>query len=78
MYSRIFFGLLCVGMLNISTLNAQEEADSLKYWKTGGDVSLTFSQVSLNNWAAGGRNSVSGNFLFNTIANYAKKQECVG
>lgn len=72
MYSRIFFGLLCVGMLKISTLNAQEEADSLKYWKTGGDVSLTFSQVSLNNWAAGGRNSVSGNFLFNTIANYAK------
>lgn len=74
MYSRIFFGLLCVGMLNISTLNAQEEADSLKYWKTGGDVSLTFSQVSLNNWAAGGRNSVSGNFLFNTIANYAKNK----
>jgi hypothetical protein len=28
----------------------------------------------LNNWAAGGQNSVSGNFLLNVFANYARNQ----
>ena len=53
---------------------AQEPVDSLKNWKTGGDVAVTFSQVSLNNWAAGGQNSVSGNLLLNVFANYARNQ----
>jgi hypothetical protein len=53
---------------------AQEPADSLKYWEKGGDVAVTFSQVSLNNWAAGGQNSISGNFLLNVFANYARDQ----
>jgi len=48
------------------------EGDSIKNWKKGGDFSFTFSQVSLNNWSAGGQNSVSGNIQLNTFANYAK------
>lgn len=53
---------------------AQETADSLKLWKKGGDFSFTFSQVSLNNWSAGGKNSMAGTFLFNTYANYKKNK----
>ena len=39
-------------------------------WKTGARTNLRFSQVSLTNWAAGGENSVSGNFSGNIFANY--------
>ncbi len=39
------------------------------YWKTSGQASLNFSQVSLSNWASGGNSSVSGigNFDFNAV-----------
>lgn len=40
-------------------------------WKSGGFVTLNFSQVSLNNWAAGGENSISGVGLVNLFINYA-------
>jgi len=33
---------------------------------------VTFSQVSFSNWAAGGKNSISGVSLLNYSANYAK------
>jgi hypothetical protein len=49
---------------------AQQEADTTKNWSTGGLFSVTFSQVSLTNWSAGGANSVSGNGLVNLFANY--------
>lgn len=39
-------------------------------WKTGARTNLSFSQVSLTNWAAGGENSISGNFIGNIFANY--------
>ncbi|MEQ8713125.1 MAG: DUF3078 domain-containing protein [Cyclobacteriaceae bacterium] len=42
------------------------------YWTKGGVGTLTFSQVALTNWAAGGDNSVSLNGYFNVFANYAK------
>ena len=51
---------------------AQETADTVKVWKTGGIASLNFTQVSLSNWAAGGKNSTSGTFLISTFANYDK------
>lgn len=51
---------------------AQEQPDSVKYWKKGGVLTANFSQVSLTNWAAGGKSSMSGVFLFNTFANYKK------
>jgi hypothetical protein len=46
------------------------EGDTL--WTTGGTTGLTFSQVYLQNWAAGGQSSMSANGLFNWYANYAK------
>jgi hypothetical protein len=41
-------------------------------WKTGGFMSLTFNQVSLFNWAAGGENALSSIAVANLFANYAK------
>ncbi len=48
------------------------ENDTVKYWKIGGTPSFTFNQVSLTNWAAGGKNSVAGTFLLNMHFNYSK------
>lgn len=44
--------------------------DSTKGWKFGGVFSLGFSQASFTNWAAGGLNTISGNTIFSTFANY--------
>jgi hypothetical protein len=46
--------------------------DTIEGWKTGGMIAVTFSQVSLTNWAAGGQNSISLNGLANIYANYFK------
>jgi hypothetical protein len=50
----------------------QEEAPADTTWKTGGTLGLNFSQVYLENWAAGGQSSVSGTALVTLFANYAK------
>ncbi|MBU2651909.1 MAG: DUF3078 domain-containing protein [Bacteroidetes bacterium] len=55
-----------------ASLLAQDAADTTKPWTVSGDFSLTFSQVSLTNWAAGGESSYSGNGLLNLNANYKK------
>jgi opacity protein-like surface antigen len=57
------------------TANAQTaDNDTIKHWKIGGTPSLTFNQVSLTNWAAGGKNSVAGTFLLNMHFNYSKER----
>ncbi len=47
-------------------------ADSAKPWKFNGMLSLTASQTSLKNWAAGGDQQIGVNILGNLNANYAK------
>ena len=42
-------------------------------WTKGGLFSLSFSQVSLTNWAAGGQNSISGNGLVSLFADFKKE-----
>lgn len=50
---------------------AQDEIkDTL--WTTSGNTTINFSQVSLSNWAAGGKSSMSGVFMLNYAANYKK------
>lgn len=51
---------------------SQEKADSLDHWKKGGLITVNFSQVSLTNWAAGGKSSGSGVFMANIFANLKK------
>ncbi|OFX18580.1 MAG: hypothetical protein A2033_14990 [Bacteroidetes bacterium GWA2_31_9] len=49
------------------------EADTIVGWKKGAVVTITFSQTSLKNWAAGGENSISINSLMSLFANYKNK-----
>lgn len=56
-----------------TTLLAQNTTRSdTTYWRIGGSSSLTFSQVALTNWAAGGQNSVAINSNFSIFANRVK------
>lgn len=50
----------------------EKKSDTLDGWKVGGVFGVNFSQVSLNNWAAGGQSSVSLNGLLNLNANLIK------
>lgn len=42
------------------------------YWTKGGVYGLTFTQVALQNWAAGGQNSLALNTLLSLHANYKR------
>ena len=53
-------------------LTGYARADTTQGWKHSGISSLTFGQTSLTNWAAGGNNTVSGDFIFNASLNYLK------
>lgn len=57
-----------------SSMAQEEKKDTTKLWKTGGISSLNFSQVSFQNWAAGGENSYSLNGIFSLHANYKKER----
>ena len=59
-------------ILTFSFLIATAQDTDTTYWKKGGISTLTFSQVSLTNWAAGGQNSAAVNFNFGTFADYQK------
>ncbi len=65
--------LTLIAVVSSLGLLAQETRDTT-YWKRNGDFTLNFSQVSFSNWAAGGKNSVSGVGLFNYAANYLKER----
>jgi hypothetical protein len=52
-------------------LFANNNADTT-FWKRGGSYSISFTQVSLSNWAAGGQSSVSGVTQLKMFANYKK------
>ena len=51
---------------------AQDEADTA-YWSDAGKFGISFSQVGLSNWAAGGDPSVSFNGLFSYGLKYEKE-----
>jgi hypothetical protein len=72
---------IAIGVLCSTLIFAQTPADTTKpakkdsivpHWKRGGVVGFNFTQASFTNWAAGGVNSISGQFLFSTFANYKK------
>ena len=77
----IVIALLLLGLETFSqvtdgetTLRDVIKTDSVTGWKFGGVFSLGFSQTSFVNWAAGGQNSIAGNSLFSTFANYKHKK----
>ncbi len=67
---KIFFAFLLITTTII--VFAQEPTDTIKYWKTDGNISLNFSEASFSNWVGGGKNSVSGVGLFLYNVSYTK------
>lgn len=72
--SKNFF--IAVALIVSCGLSAQTDTTKkdtiIPNWKRGGVVGFNFTQASFTNWSAGGINSVSGQFVFNTYANYKK------
>ncbi|PLX22306.1 MAG: hypothetical protein C0597_02725 [Marinilabiliales bacterium] len=64
--------LITLVLFSSNILKAQEQTDTLQYWKFNGVTSVNFSQVSLTNWAPGGENSYAFNGLLNLSLNYSK------
>lgn len=62
--------ILLAALLVALSSTAQEEQDTA--WKTGTNGNITFSQVALSNWAAGGEDSYSADGRFSFFANYDK------
>ncbi|SNT35814.1 Protein of unknown function [Ekhidna lutea] len=58
--------------ISFFTLAQTQTPSDTTYWRIGGSSSLTFSQVSLTNWAAGGQNSVAINGNISAFANRVK------
>ncbi len=56
----------------VGSLSAKDEASDTTAWFTGGTTALNFSQVYLQNWAAGGQSSISGTALVQLFANYRR------
>ncbi len=46
--------------------------DTTSGWKLSGIAGVNFGQVALENWSAGGENSISGNFYLNGTLDYKK------
>ncbi len=68
MMKKIFTGIALI----IVSLAFAREKDTIKPWNYSAETSVTFSQILLTNWAAGGQSSVSGNGFINLFANYKK------
>ena len=64
--------LIAISVLNLSFAWAQVGVnDSVpQYWNTGGNFNATFQQVALQNWAGGGRNSLSLGAVANVFMVY--------
>ncbi len=73
----IAFFLLCstgvFAQTPVDTTKTPKKDTVIPNWKRGGVVGFNFTQASFTNWAAGGINSISGQFLFNTYVNYKKE-----
>lgn len=67
----LFALLLAVSLSSFSQVTEAEEKlkkrneDTIMGWKFGGLISISFTQVSLTNWAAGGENSLGENSFVN-------------
>jgi hypothetical protein len=53
-------------------LAAYAKTDTVQGWKISGLTGVNFGQTSLNNWVAGGDNTISGDFILKVSANYLK------
>ena len=62
-------------LITSGLLKAQDSVSvDTSYWTKGGQFTTSFSQVSLENWAAGGDNSVSLNGFMKLFADYKREK----
>lgn len=57
---------------NNDSSDIAQKKDTIRYWKFSGKTGLTFNQLSLTNWAAGGESSASGKVNATTKLRYKK------
>jgi hypothetical protein len=76
---KTLFITICLGLsiglfaqTPVDTSKTPKKDTVIPNWKKGGMAGFNFTQASFTNWAAGGINSISGQVLFNTFANYKK------
>lgn len=62
--------IITIFILSIFSTALFAQNDTIQKWTKGGDISISFNQVSFSNWAAGGDNSVSGVSLLNYDIGY--------
>ena len=56
---KYFLTNLLLGLCSIAQAQVGVNDSVPQYWNTGGNFNATFQQVSLQNWAGGGRNSLA-------------------
>ena len=71
--NRLFSTILFV--ITIQILTAQNVSTDTSYWTRGSLSTITFSQVSLTHWAAGGENSSGVNSFFSTFADFRRDRQ---
>lgn len=70
---KVYKSILILSVVVSHSVMAQTETPSdTSYWKKGGTGNLTFSNVGLTNWAAGGENSVTLNAYLGLYASYVR------
>ncbi len=62
--SGFFFSCMATAQTPVTSVDTS--------WKKGGFITINFSQVSLNQWAQGGENSIALASAMNLFANYEK------
>ncbi len=70
--AKYVFLFLLAFSFEIEVLAQATSPPDTTYWTRGGTSSITFSSVSLSNWAAGGENSIALNSYLGLFANYNK------
>ncbi|MEO1052501.1 MAG: DUF3078 domain-containing protein, partial [Bacteroidota bacterium] len=68
----VALGILLSTALSVKAQDTTTVASDTSYWQKGVLGNLTFSQVSLTNWVAGGNNAISLNSYVGIFFNYAK------
>lgn len=71
-YCLALFGFLQTAQGQVVAETQEVQSDTVKHWKSKGNVSLLFNQSNFSNWTAGGENNLSGNFSVNYGLEYAK------
>jgi len=64
------FMLFALGSISWHCMAQEDIPPADTSWKKGGVIGLNFTQIALDNWAAGGQSSIAGTALINVFANY--------